>query len=331
MSSSYHGENTRKRPRTEIHVLGAEPPDATTHDQKHWYSDGSIVLRIESTLFRVHKTILAVSSEVFKDMLSVPQPEGQEDLQGCIVVGLHGDSVESWRHLLDALYDAPYFASMHSAPLHPALPILSGILRLATKYRFLGYRRECLGILGRHFPTYYDDIPILIADASDAAAVINLARETDAHCLLPFAFLACVYPVDDRNRPLIYGDLLPSFRDKAAALQGLHALAAAQKLHMFPFAYDTPDITITSCRRRCTTEVAFKDITKYSEQPMYFDFEDPGRWTEPEGRDLLCRDCLEYVKRVYSQGRRQVWKHLPEFFCVGKDWDELIRLQNYGN
>ena len=58
LMSSPHRGNPNKRQRTEEadekHPAGQEP---STRDEKHWYSDGSLVLRVEGALFRVHKTV----------------------------------------------------------------------------------------------------------------------------------------------------------------------------------------------------------------------------------------------------------------------------------
>ncbi len=79
-----------------------------------WFSDGSVVLQAESTLFRVHKSQLARRSVVFSDMFTLPQPVvatshatiADETSEGCPVVSLH-DSAEDVANLLLALYDGP--------------------------------------------------------------------------------------------------------------------------------------------------------------------------------------------------------------------------------
>jgi hypothetical protein len=43
-----------------------------------WFDDGSIILQVETTQFRVHRTVLSTNSGIFRDMLSVPQPVGEE-------------------------------------------------------------------------------------------------------------------------------------------------------------------------------------------------------------------------------------------------------------
>lgn len=79
-----------------------------TRSPELWFEDGSVVLHVESTLFRVHRSILSSNSEVFRDMFSVPQPPmnvSEGVIDGCPVVHLPDHAVD-WTHVLSALYDA---------------------------------------------------------------------------------------------------------------------------------------------------------------------------------------------------------------------------------
>ncbi|CCM06578.1 uncharacterized protein FIBRA_08856 [Fibroporia radiculosa] len=44
-------------------------------DKEFWFEDGNIVLGVETTAFRVHRSLLSRSSDVFRDMFDIPQPE----------------------------------------------------------------------------------------------------------------------------------------------------------------------------------------------------------------------------------------------------------------
>ena len=69
-----------------------------------WFDDGSIVLNVETTLFRVHRTTLSKHSTVFEDMFSIPQPPDQATIEGCPIVK-KPDSARDFAYLLKALYD----------------------------------------------------------------------------------------------------------------------------------------------------------------------------------------------------------------------------------
>jgi hypothetical protein len=103
--------NPLKRTRTEIDDESTGPsgnPNASTvTSTRHpdlWFDDGSIVLKVETTLFRVHRTTLCKHSTVFADMFSIPQPLDQVTMEGCPVVHLP-DSATDFACLLKALYD----------------------------------------------------------------------------------------------------------------------------------------------------------------------------------------------------------------------------------
>jgi hypothetical protein len=86
-----------------------------------WFSDGSVVLRAEDTVFRVHMSQLSRRSLFFRDLFSLPQPGPDPSVadvdmsdaswvgcdgtfDGCPLLLLH-DSAEDLANLLNALYD----------------------------------------------------------------------------------------------------------------------------------------------------------------------------------------------------------------------------------
>jgi hypothetical protein len=73
---------------------------------EYWFDDGSVVIQAEYTQFRVHRTLLARHSSVFRDMFSVPQPIANSELlvEGCSVVHL-SDSKQDIEYVISALYD----------------------------------------------------------------------------------------------------------------------------------------------------------------------------------------------------------------------------------
>lgn len=171
-----------------------------------WFSDGSVVLQAESTLFRVHKSQLARRSVVFSDMFTLPQPVvttshatfADESYEGCPVVRLH-DSAEDVSNLLLALYDGPTFGGNDPDDF----AIVSGILRLSTKYAMDSLRSKAIAHLNIAWPTSLKgwDLREDKVHAYDLTSptehtglypepidIINLARETNAPSLLPAAF-----------------------------------------------------------------------------------------------------------------------------------------------
>ncbi len=60
-----------------------------------WFTDGTVVLQVEKTLYRVYRGLLGSRSTVFFDTFSLPQPaEGGTEIEGCPLVKLHDKSRE---------------------------------------------------------------------------------------------------------------------------------------------------------------------------------------------------------------------------------------------
>ena len=89
-------------PRTEDGIQKTLQPD-----DEFWMEDGNLVLIARDVEFRVYKGPLIANSPVFKDMLSLPQPEGSSSSRctcGHAPALVHvSDSPEDLRHLLRAL------------------------------------------------------------------------------------------------------------------------------------------------------------------------------------------------------------------------------------
>jgi len=79
-------------------------PDSPTQHESLWFDDGSIVLCVQNTLFRVHRSILSAHSQVFAGMFQIPQPMGEATIEGCAVVYLPNKAAD-FADLLKVLYD----------------------------------------------------------------------------------------------------------------------------------------------------------------------------------------------------------------------------------
>jgi hypothetical protein len=86
-----------------------------------WFSDGSVVLKAENTIFRVHISQLGRRSLFFRDLFSLPQPANDTvgfdgTFDGCPLLVLH-DSAEDLSNLLKALYDGGPYVIFNSVAL----------------------------------------------------------------------------------------------------------------------------------------------------------------------------------------------------------------------
>lgn len=73
---------------------------------KLWFSDGSVILNVQRTLFKVHKTMLSTYSTVMADMFSLPEagPANPPMIEGCPVVVMFDDA-EEFADLLSVMYE----------------------------------------------------------------------------------------------------------------------------------------------------------------------------------------------------------------------------------
>lgn len=98
--------NSSKRSRVESHLEESDEAPRKTRvvrDEVVSFDDGNIDITAGVTSFRVHRGVLSVHSEVFSDMLSMPQPEGSVTSDGCPCVEVT-DSADDLRELLLVLY-----------------------------------------------------------------------------------------------------------------------------------------------------------------------------------------------------------------------------------
>ncbi|KAJ7622199.1 hypothetical protein FB45DRAFT_753136, partial [Roridomyces roridus] len=164
---------------------------------KVWYSDGSVVLQAEMTQFRVHNSILAASSTVFKDMFEVGHAPGDDDskVDGQPLVHLYDDNANDVELVLMALYDRRFFQTSQKS-----FDLVAAMWRLGKKYGFEELRDEALQRLEDFFrarsgpppplPRYEISIPVPPCPGIHVHA-ISLARETGLVSILPAAFYAC--------------------------------------------------------------------------------------------------------------------------------------------
>lgn len=83
------------------------PEDVCEHEHpaSPWFDEGNILIRAEGDLFKAYKRILTQQSELFSDLLALPQPADAEVLDGCYVVQLEGASKKEISLFLRCLHD----------------------------------------------------------------------------------------------------------------------------------------------------------------------------------------------------------------------------------
>ncbi|KAJ3507996.1 hypothetical protein NLJ89_g5998 [Agrocybe chaxingu] len=202
--------------------------------ESFWMYDGSIVLHVQNTLFRVHQTILAAHSEVFATLFTVPQPEGEDMIDGCHVVELH-DHERDFEDLLAAVYRPDHFDTLPiDADLDTVMIFIGGILRLSTKYVVRYLRQRCISLLLTKLPpTFeaYEAKSALTSPPGNSPAeryrsdtvmrAIRLAQDNNVLEALPYAYY-CVSRFPHKRllkdaQGISHGETRPSASSDASA------------------------------------------------------------------------------------------------------------------
>ncbi|KAF7317542.1 BTB domain-containing protein [Mycena kentingensis (nom. inval.)] len=311
-----------------------DEPDSEVPIQRsadYWFEDGSIVLQVEGIQFRVAKTILAMHSTVFKDMLTLP-PTDEPLVEGCPVVHLSGDTPEDWGHLLAAMHPKDYFPEEK-----PTFASLSSVLRLSNKYDFPVFRRQCISRLKGEFPATfasYDaapgywskiDMPAEWSASETSVNVVNLAREVGLYSILPCALYIIVNRPDPEGHGVL-GDVLSKLNRREDEILCLRAYARLVQ---------DPTNTRTRCFRNgaiphphcdhatiCETAAATNFVQSMLNPLVVVSVVD--EWDESWEEDL-CEACVDAAKAVHEAARKECWEMLPSYFGLPK-WDELLKL-----
>ncbi|TCD63697.1 hypothetical protein EIP91_005102 [Steccherinum ochraceum] len=331
-----------KRRRRDSDDAGSSPPKRDELAYKRgspWLEDGNIILVAEGTAFRVLQSILSNSSEVFRDMFSVPQPTDAEKLDGVPVVQMP-DSKRDLSRVLNALFDG---GNLYLGQ-QPHFTTVCSLLRLGTKYQLAALRKDAADRLEKCFPKRlrhfnnslstvssppnlagwivdFANVPINIK-FSDAIAVVHLAQECDLPYLLPTALFICSQLGPEklahgyRDRDGTLWKLAP--RDLERCLLGTESLREiAQRQQAFVIQTILSPVCIAP--QWCTTDLLtlrtqrLKDMKCVGgKNPLLDD-----GWIKSPDRGL-CNRCKNWYAEHYGEQHREAWCSLATLFKVDK-------------
>ncbi|KAJ7792019.1 hypothetical protein B0H14DRAFT_3499749 [Mycena olivaceomarginata] len=155
-----------------------DSPQATIRVEDLWFPDHNLVLQAGNRLFRVSGGLLAARSPVFRDMLSIPQPDSQP--------------------LIDAIFDSAFF---ERPPALTTFHIVAGVLRLATKYDVEYLQHRALLHLSAALPRSLEEYDLRtpagpFASRHSEFSLLILAADLGLTWALPMAmYLASCFPV----------------------------------------------------------------------------------------------------------------------------------------
>ncbi|KAJ7725335.1 hypothetical protein B0H16DRAFT_1895124 [Mycena metata] len=298
-----------------------------TRSAEYWFDDGNIILQVESTQFRLTKSMLSMHSSVFRDMFLLPLPSDEAMVEGCAVVILHGDTAQDWNHLLSAMYPKFFLK------VPPSVELIAGILRLSQKYDIPLFRKDCFHRLRMQFPSTlaeYDSLSgrtLLREEPHMLIPLVSLAREFDQISILPLIFYSIVVTESDKYMFKVMNDLEVNFRpaDRLACLQGYVRLLDLQSLTSMSWIdKDKGYIPARSCPRYQACLMALKDIIynmSRGQRPEIFVL---GQWIA-EWEVNLCDACRSKARKIFEDARQTCWNELPAVFGL-PDWEELKSL-----
>ncbi|TDL16689.1 hypothetical protein BD410DRAFT_755186 [Rickenella mellea] len=159
---------------------------------KLWFDDGNVVLTTSVSRFRVHRSVLSMSSPVLAGMLQPDRIRGEETYEGLPVFEINDNEVD-FMHLLYFIYDRRYY----QYGIETTFGKMSGLLRMSTKYQMHELRSEIIQHLALAYPTTRAQylkavdpkawLPLFPPFHGQHFAVAALARQTNATVLLPAA------------------------------------------------------------------------------------------------------------------------------------------------
>ncbi|CAA7266016.1 unnamed protein product [Cyclocybe aegerita] len=334
-----------KRPR----VDGSD--DATEHDgdaavrippvqrsEKFWIEDGNVILHVEDTQFRVHRSMLTRHSTIFKDVFSVPPPSSEQArdpvLEGCPVVKL-SDRAGDMEQILSIFYDNASFLD-----LREDIPIgrLAAMLRLGKKYDIAYLRDEALKRFRSEFPTtleafdasYGDtrgpsidyDSP---SDLDDISTIICLSQEHGLPSIMPAACFNLVYYIPPEK--ILDEAVLPQELRNRCIMGQDHLIRTVHNI-----LFDWTESESFMSPDHCTGD----HLDGYDRKKVLRELND-GLWLADDGSvwcfsptlpgnvqetlSNLCASCSESVISYYHAARKEVWQELPIFFGF-RGWED---------
>ncbi|KAJ7689803.1 hypothetical protein B0H17DRAFT_912302, partial [Mycena rosella] len=314
--------------------------NAPTRVEELWFSDGSLVVRAEQSLFRISGGILVARSSVFKDMLAFPQPPDAENIDGCPVVRLP-DQAADVTLFFRAIFDSSFFEPF---PTKTNLDIIISILHLSNKYAVDYLQRRALVHLSSRYPTTMSEynqwatstsLFPRVDDIAHHVAAIQISREVGALWILPAAF----YQIAARDEEDVQTGLdCVSYNAHSVEFSGSDklvflksSLQIARCANQITSFLHSP-IHIPGCEGEQSTNARLRAAGKIHEYITGFGADaDPlflckgaGVWTLLHNG--CCQACFNFFVDTHEAARETLWNTLPKF-CGLPPWEELEKMK----
>ncbi|KAJ6474855.1 hypothetical protein C8R45DRAFT_1010751 [Mycena sanguinolenta] len=129
-------------------------------DTDYYYPSGDSIIRVENTLFKIHKFVFVHHSPVFATMFDLPVGIGSpEGLSDDLPIVLEGENAGDFRLILKYIYASPLQTQIHSMTM-AELPEVISVARFSHKYAMDGWKKWALKVVHRQLA----DINVLPAE-----------------------------------------------------------------------------------------------------------------------------------------------------------------------
>lgn len=304
-----------------------------TRDPELWFDDGNLVIQVTPRLFRLHRGVLALSSNFFRDMVAFPRAAEEDTYDDVPLVVLRDDDARDAAHFFKALYMPTYFPP---PPARTTFEALEGVLRMAHKYDAPVLRRCALQHLARPFSSelcevhldmtrYYDLDLRSNWKVAELKAITSLAQEVHAIWLFPMVYHETLqHPANALDAPEVWLGRQRRFQhnEHVACFAGCEILRKEFPLDVF--ASTKIGCGQPVCLKYRLASINQDDMRNFMEIPLtYFT-----PWMENDDNfGDICDACMDAMRDAYNSWLKDVWQRLPSIFNL-PDWDELSALKN---
>ncbi|KAJ7146490.1 hypothetical protein C8R44DRAFT_690952 [Mycena epipterygia] len=299
-------------------------PSELVRSTDFWFDDGTIVIQVENTLYRVYRGLLASRSTVFRDTFSIPQPATEESTQieGCPVVQLHDRAKDFTRFLVALHHYGPY----------PNCPVtgfgeLGSILSLSDKYDVPILRDAMVSVLCDLYPSSLEnwstsqDPSGYKSHSFDHFYALNIAVKLNIRPVLPALMYALCTSFDLEDIVSgISGRKIYNKEYRKRCIVAVPQIMLAQR-KVLGYLHNVDGLD-KNCKHRgvCNTErIRWLGLEMEDDGVLDPLAEENEEWDSFE----VCSPCLAAAKKAYNDARQNLWHDLPSIFDLGT-WEELL-------
>ncbi|KAI0033039.1 hypothetical protein K488DRAFT_85267 [Vararia minispora EC-137] len=328
MSDSGPSTVPHKRPRLDDSNGPCEVPE---YYKDLWFEDGSVIFKCGAASFRVHRSVVCVHSQVFRDMFSVGTSDTMQDDVPVVEIT---DPAEKFFLFLKKMY----FSHAVQIDVSIGFSILIDLLELATKYMVDFIRQEIIDYLHSILPCTLSDYEhqhdfISGLNVPELIMAIRAGWKYGIESIVPTALYAlCVHHYGDItlwSEGSDVPDLVRIIALCALGYQNLQGLKRVTDKRAWSQAVYKTDSKF-HCQEDLRSELIIIMTHSIEDESGVYKYWEDIHIFEPEGfysgiakgspQMRVCDKCRERWKRWEKTAREDAWSKMPE--CFGLTWPD---------